>query len=425
MFLLHAKIRRTICMALFALLAMAPTLFVAGWCVWRKLPDRADEAAQWLADRLGLRVAVAAIQHVKPGITRFEGVHVADPESNRPILFAQNVTLREETVIDAQGQSAAWWILDSDQIEIGADSLGELGQILERLMQLRAGFAEPRFRIQAAEVLVHAADRAYPLTDARFTVESLPTGVQSQITFREGGSNAQEPAQITISRNRQTRPPSVRLELATGQNPLPGSLLALAFPDLAIAGPHARFQGYVWATRSADEWTGELAGQLSSIDLDHVIRQCSSHKFTGTAQLTVQAARFKNGRVDELSGLLAAGPGVISRPLMAAAVDRLGLNRPTESAVPGDLVPYDQFAVAFLIDHNGLRMQGRCNNGQVGTIMTDRAGRLLGDPLVQPRPATALAQILTSPQGSIAGGKFLQWLPLPDTATPPLVGQRP
>ncbi|HYW79269.1 MAG TPA: hypothetical protein VE890_06805, partial [Thermoguttaceae bacterium] len=110
---------------------------------------------------------------------------------------------------------------------------------------------------------------------------------------------------------------------------------------------------------------------------------------------------------------------VISRSLIDAAVEQLGLVRGAESRTPGELVPYEQLALDFLIDAEGLRLQGRSAIGGQGTVLVDSYSRLLSAYDPYPRPVvTLLRALVPQSQVQVPASRQTDWLmrylPLPD-----------
>ncbi len=172
-----------------------------------------------------------------------------------------------------------------------------------------------------------------------------------------------------------------------------------------------------------NNWTGELTGQFLGVDLGRLVSDNFPHKLSGTADVTIQAARFRHGRLEEASGTVAGGPGVISRSLLEAAVKHLGLFSDADLALLGDQVAYDQLAMALSLDNRGLKIEGRCSSTQRGIIMTNRQLGLVSEPMTQPQPVTALIQTLV-PESTVQVPATNQtdWLvghlPMPEAAAP-------
>jgi len=263
----------------------------------------------------------------------------------------------------------------------------------------------------------------HTLLAVQATVNSPPGGVQAELAFRLPHVNMPEPARIRLGRNRQISPPALGFELSTGGTKFPCALLGLGLPEFQRAGSHSRFSGYVWANQNLGGWQGEMVGEWSNLDLGELLGDQSAHKLTGPAQVYLQFVRFRDGRVEEAAGTITAGPGVVSRSLLAAAVERLSLTRGAEPNTPGEFVPFEQLAAAFLLNAKGLQLQGRCAGIGPGSILVDRYCRLVGEPVMQRKTVAALLQMLlaTGEQqvpASRQAERLLRVLPLPEVQMP-------
>lgn len=399
MFRLHDNTRRQICRVAFLLFCVAPTVGVSVWCVRRHLPGVVEAEARTLERELSLKVSLDRIRHLRPGGVLYEGLELADPETGRVLLRCRLVEADWKRITDQRGQQKASLVLIASQPEIEAGGFEQLGQLLGRMLRHQAGPPGLDVRLTAGEVTLRSADQSQTLTELRGSIESFEHGTQAEAGFRLAGVDAPQRVRVRIVRNRQTTPPATGFELDTGGGAVPCSLLAVGLPGLERLGSRSRFRGYVWANETTDGrtpggWDGELTGQLFDVDLDDLVTGRFPHKLSGTAQVTVQSARFHRRRLEEAAGTLVAGPGVISRSLIDAAAEHLGLVRGTEPQTPGDLVPYEQLALAFLIDSGGLRLQGRSSASAPGAILVGRRGRLLSEPVLQPRPVVALLRTL-------------------------------
>ena len=95
MFALHEKTQRYLCRAVFFGLCVAPTVLMSAWIVARNRPGYRAAYEEELSRQLGLAVSIGYMQHPRPGVTRFQGVRLADPETLDEIARVRVV----ETVI--------------------------------------------------------------------------------------------------------------------------------------------------------------------------------------------------------------------------------------------------------------------------------------------------------------------------------------
>ena len=451
MFRLHDNTRRRICRAVFLLLCVVPTAGVSVWCARRHLPGVAAAEAQRLERELGLGVSLAGLRYLRPGRVLYEGLELADPETGRPLLRCRALEADWQQFTDREGRPRASLVLIASQPEIeaaaahpqvGARQVGApLGELLDRvlrratILRMVPGGSRTDVRLAAGQLTLRAADGSQTLSGLRGSIESFAGGTQAEASFRLAGIETPQPIRIRIVRNRQITPPATGFELDTGGGAVPCGLLAVGLPLLERLGPRSRLRGYIWASQTGDNqtstgWEGEFAGQVYDVDLDDLVTGHFPHKLGGVAQVTVQSARFRRQRLEEASGTLVAGPGVISRSLIDAAVEQLGLVRGVEPQTPGELVPYEQLAAGFLIDARGLRLQGGCSGAGhrsealvAGTILADRQGPLLGEPVVQPQPVVALVRTLVpASQHQVPATRQTDWLighlPVPQVVPP-------
>jgi hypothetical protein len=460
MFRLHEKTRRRICRAAFLLLCVVPTAGVSLWCVQRHLPGVVGTEARKLQRELGLDVSLRGLRYLRPGGVLYEGLELADPETGRLVLRCPALEADWRQTTDRQGRPKATLVMIASQPEIEATAADRLGELLSRLLRRpairwgiemshrRQGSPPTDVRLTAGELTLRAGDRSRTLSKLQGSIEWFPAGAQAEASFRLAGADMSRPIRVRIVRNRQTTPPTTGFELDTGGGAVPCGLLALGLPLFEQLGPRSRFRGYLWANQTGDgqtpdglasaghspcptEWAGELAGQAYDVDLDGLVTEHFPHKLGGVAQVTIHSARFRRRRLEEATGTLVAGPGVVSRSLIDAAVEHLGLVRggggyeqmpypPTAGELQGlgDPVPYEQLALAFLIDSRGLRLQGACSaSGHrsqalvAGAVLVGRQGRLLSEPAPEPRPVLALLRtLLPASEVQVPAAPQTDWL---------------
>ena len=207
---------------------------------------------------------------------------------------------------------------------------------------------------------------------------------------------------------------------------------------MAHLGPHCRFRGALRATETAAGWEGEVAGRLQSVELDDLVSGQFPHRLSGHAELIVERLRFRSGRIDQATGVLSAGPGLAGRSLFKSASDGLGLVPAGEIKTLGQLVPYEQLALAFSFDEHGLAIRGQCGEPAPGGILCDRTGALMLEPERASQPIINLVRTLVPSNDTQVpitreSDTLLRLLPLPEarplaaeagSAPPPTHGLR-
>ena len=389
---MYERTRRNLCIVGFFTLCVAPTLGTVLFCAARHWPGHQAAEAARLGRQLGVTASFASYEYLRPGVVRYHGLTLADPETGEKLLRCATLEAAWETGQDDQGERRAVLNLTAATPELSAAALGRLWRLPAALLARQA--ADCDVRLAAAELSLVGDNGRHELLDVQAAIENFSAGSQAQACFRLRGLQMTEPARARVVRNRQIHPPTNAFEIDTRGAALPCSLMALAVEPMGNLGPQSRFRGYLWANGEGDELSGELTGQLFNVDLGSLVDKHLPYRFSGTAEIAVQAARFRGRRLDEAVVAVTAGPGLISRGLCEAAVEHLKLSRAAAPQVRGDLVDYRQLAVTAVLDQTGLRLHGRCDAAAAGTVLADDRGALLAEPMVQPQPVAALIQTL-------------------------------
>lgn len=422
-FMLHESVRRRICVGAFFLLCVAPTAGVLAWGVSRWLPWHTTAEASRLSRELGLCVSLSGVRHPRPGVVVYEGLQLADPETGQTLLGCRRLEAAWGRPEDPRDRATASLALVATEPEIEAAGLEPLAELVRRGLGRRASWSKLEVRLSAGEATLRSAAGPWKLTGVEGFLRPVAGGSCGEIGFRLAGVQTTEPVRICIGRDHRETPPRTGLELYTGGGTLPCAFLGLGLPGLERLGPSSGFRGYLWVNQKPEGWAYELTGQLAGVDLESLVSGCSPHKLTGRAQVTIGVARLLDGRLQEAAGSVSAGPGLVSRSLLDASVESLGLERGAEPRSPGTLVPYEQLAASFQIDSGGLRVRGSCPVPGRGTVMVDHFSRLLAEPAArgQPIPVGALVRTLV-PGGGVpvpatrASDWLMRVLPLPEAA---------
>ncbi|NUQ64843.1 MAG: hypothetical protein HUU20_20460 [Pirellulales bacterium] len=413
MFQLYDRTRRRICLAWFFLFCLAPTALVVAWCLERRLPGYAQAEADRLGRQLGVKVELEKFAHPKPDKAVYEGLRLCDAETGREILKCR----RLEATVNRGGQPIA---ISIGGLAIQLEQWNQAWAAIDRVLRCRAGWSSLDVQFQADEAVLLAGEpRALDQVKARLQI--LPTQSQVGLIFRVAGVEMPEPAWFGIVRDRKTDPPVTGFVWKTGSAAIPCFLLPPALGLAETLGPQSWISGSGWANRTADGWAGEATGQLSGVDLDRLVSSRFAHRLSGQARIEVKAAKFHQGRIQQFWANAQAGPGTVSRSLLDAAVDRLGLAGPAAPASSESLLSFDRLALEFFIDSRGLQLRG----DEYGAILGSQRGRLLAAPanLEQPLPLAAVLQMLapgTGPQvpASRETEPLLARLPVASPAAP-------
>ena len=393
MFPLRDTTRRQVCLAAFFFLCLVPTAIVLACGIAWQLPSHAQAEAGRLSQRLGQKVSIRRVRHLRPGTVVYEGLELADPETSQPLLRCPRLEVRWETATEANQPRRKRLALVASQASIEAADLKPLWPLVHGALTGRLACFESPMRVTAGEVTLRQGEAPLTLTDLEGKLERLSGGSRADVFFRLAGFETPRPVHVRIERSHRAEPPATGGGLDTGKGALPCSLVGLGFPELEALGPESRFCGYLWISHSPQGWAGDLAGQFTGVDLDRLLADHFPRTLSGTATANVRAL-FRQGRLEEATGALAAGPGMISRSLIDTAADRLGMGPAAPLSGPEDFVPYDRMAVSFRVDSAGLQLRGECPPAGSGAVLVGRYNLLLGEPTVQPVPLAAVLQAL-------------------------------
>ncbi len=413
MFQLRDRTRRSIALALFSLLCVAPTVGVLAWALAARSPWHARSEAQRLGWRLGLSVSLSAVKHPRPGVTVYEGLELADPATGRVVIRCPRLEARWEPDVDQEKQKRDFLVLRSFGAVVDTGESEELHRLLDRLLACRVGWPGAFVRWDESEITLRGNVAPTKLAGFRGRVESLSKGTWAGLAFRCEDAKQGKLASICFSRDRQAPSPVLHVNLTTGEASVPCALLALGWGELATLGPQSQFCGEITADLADGTWDGQVRGHFSGVDLDGLVTRRFPHTLSGSGQIFLDHSEFRRGRIEKAAGwLVAIHGGSISRSLLESAARALSLEAPT-GAGPEPIQAFEQLGFWFAIDAGELQLQGRCPlESQQGTaLVLGRNGLLLDAPRPQPLPAAALVQALV-PQGpvQVAAAPQAEWL---------------
>lgn len=414
---MHEATRRRIARLTFLLLGLLPTVVLAGWGLSRQLPGYTEALEEQLSGQLGLAVAIDEVSHPRPGVLLLSGLELSDAESGRLLLHCR--------LIEAC-RSGERLELAVHQAEIQAEHAGQLWQLLQRRLSQSIAAAPVHLDIACGQLTWHDGAGSPTLVNVQAHVGSAGDGIEAAIHFSLAGAASGEPMACTLLR---TASQGTRLDFSTGSTPLPCSMLRPLLDGPQWLGSRARFRGTLWATHAAGRWQGELFGQLSQVDLDALVTDHFPHGLGGLADIRIDRAAWRDGRLEEASGGVVAGPGQISRSLLAAARETLSLGAGAAPLPSTTVVPYAQLQFDLAIADNRLLLHGRCPGGD-GALLVDAQQRSLWTQPPEPQPVVALLRALVPySQLQVPATRQTDWLmsrlPVPEVRPDAAAAQLP
>ena len=325
--------QRTVCRGVFLLCCLTPTLAVFTHSLLavgrRHAPIERDLVNRQtfqdgLGARLGVRIQLDGQTHPRPGTTLLQRVRLVDPDSGRVLA-----TLRQVHVSWGNGRMSA----TVGEAAVERRQLPRLWELFHHRVLQQADDLPLAVTVHCRQLSLLDPGGATPLKQVRGELERTEIGPRA--TWRFGMADAAQVAEVTVTRSQHGDDGVTRLQLDSGDTPLPCQLFHPLSERFQALGPHAAFQGRVWAAQSTRGWDGELAGRLSGIDLASLLGRTCAHRMTGPAVAILQTMRFQANQISYASGQISAGPGQIDGTLLRAAVEVLGLQPGRDAAAAG------------------------------------------------------------------------------------------
>ncbi len=251
--------------------------------------------------------------------------------------------------------------------------------------------------VVSRQLALYFAGELQTLADVHVRFKQGDAGPQGLVVFHLADQPPEAEARMAIFRSRQGAGTGTLVQLETGQAVLPGALLAALLPGWDQLGPGAALGGSLWWQDGPDGWSGQIRGTISGVDLDALVTNRFGRKLGGTATIELERARIQQGRLVEAKGSVSAGPGLMSRALVADATAYLHMPVGPLSEAPGALVAYEQLGFLFTLDDHGLSILGNCPAAAAGTLVLGRAGRpILNEPPAESQSPLNLVRALAA-----------------------------
>ncbi|HTU24389.1 MAG TPA: hypothetical protein VMF30_03255, partial [Pirellulales bacterium] len=376
---------RNLCRLAFGLLVAVPTCAVVVVVIWCRSPWSAAHYRHELAEQLALDVRLDAIGFPRPGVTRYLGLSLVDPETAR--------TLAELTAVEVRAERQKTWIECREAEVLDGSRLDLVVEWATRWLRGRAG-SESAAEIHLAKLSLHLdggddlllvdVRGRFAGTQAKQPSEN-PREPQAVLEFSLAGQEDATPARISFDRHVGKRSAgghgaTTAIKLETGPTALPARLVELCCPGWRTWGEESTFAGNLQWQRGAAGITGEVDGRIAGIDLGKLVSTRSQHRLTGTAEVYLDEAQFRDGRLVSATGSIVAGPGLVGRSLLAAAARDLHFAENNPAAPLIDLVDYEKLALSFKISERGVSVHGKCPGSPGAVFLGRQQHRLLAEP---------------------------------------------
>jgi hypothetical protein len=400
---MHEHTQRTLCRLGFVSLCALPTAALLAWACWLGSPSHVVRCEQLLARRLGLTVRLGQVEHPRPGQLRLRDVVLAEPETRETVATMPRLDI---------STNSRGTVVHLTEPRIVAVALAGLWT---RLSQHLTAAHDP-LRFEATSLVWQGPGTDYSLANIAGGVSYSDKVGQAYLSFALDTPSAR-PIRMRVVRDRRHTPPHVTWELQTPDAAIP---CGLAWPWVDVPawlGDSCRFRGTLRGEQNGAGSQTEIVGQFVEVDLRQLVTEHFPHHLSGLAELQVHAARVVDGRIDRLSAAAVAGPGQISRSLLAGSWSMLEMPGGPLPPPAVDRIAYERLALAFLLDPRGLMIEGRCSKETPAAVLVDSNKVLLNRPN-RPQSAASLVRLLCPPTTHVVphvreAESLLRVLPLP------------
>jgi|GEM_PF-2200840 len=429
-FWLHEATRRRVCLALFVLGCILPTVGMLLWVGWRMTPWYLAQQASEAERLLGLVVRLEGLSEPRPAEAIYQGVQLADPDSGQPILRADQVQIRWLPPHAANRACVGRVEMGFQGLEIYTEGLPRLVELVRRALGQPAHWPRYEVHLHASEARLRIGQQIRNLSECTGFLQPLDGGCQGSVSFRLAGSPVNQPIQIRFGRDHRQSPPLSGLELALGESAIPCGVLVGVLPGLARLGPLASMQGTLWICQQQGQVEYRFQGHLFQVDWRTLLGEESNRLLTGLAQIDVEDARLVDNRLEEAVMRIRGGPGTLSRRFWQSAVQELGLSSGLQPGPDEETFSYEQLGAAVRIGPEGLLLRGICPVPAPGSIVVSSHQLLLGEaePAGGPIPLAALVRVLAGSPPQVRtlhvpatrqAAELLGLLPLPSETDAP------
>ncbi|MBN1910372.1 MAG: hypothetical protein JW818_11575, partial [Pirellulales bacterium] len=284
------RAKRYVGIVAFVGLCVLPTLGILAWSVGWRLPMHARSEARALSRLLGLDVSLDGVEHPRPGVNRYHGLDLVDPETDQVVLRCRKLQTSWRTATSSEGLTKQILFLSASGVDVEASRLKQLGQLVRRALAVQLGNADVDVHLVAEELVVQDKGKnvSLPFAQVKGMLCAFDSGARASLSLRPADPRAAEPVQIILGRDRQIQPPSEWFELRTGNTALPCSLVAEVIEPLRCAGSQATLRGRLGAKRAPGGWEGTVGpAEFNGVDLASLTADYLPGQLTGTARIEI------------------------------------------------------------------------------------------------------------------------------------------
>ncbi len=435
---MHESSQRGLCRGAFVLLGVLPLVFVVGLSIAQFIPAyqerRANDWSAWLSARLGVDVQVAAVESLAPERYVLHGLKLSHPESRAALGRVRSV---------AVSRLENGWKVKLSEPELETRQLAATWQMIHDWFVCRPQAAAPPLRIECDALRIHEVDSDESLNQISIDIyaQAERTVVGAQFRMPTASPDS-KPSIMRIVRQHGDRHLSTVMELDSGLNALPVSLIAPVFPLVQSLGQHAVFQGRLAVHQRNKAWQVSVSQSwFAGVDFGQLTSRIAS-RITGDGWIWCEGLNVTDRGLQTAAGGVMVKHGRIEGNLLNASQRLLGVALPRPVQVADvRLHSFEQLRAMFEIAPGTFKLAGGVEKTletsgakqlTPGTLIADAAGGLAVRSSYEPMPiqnlvaALGFGQTVSSASATDSGDfektwfaqRAAWWLPLENE--PPL-----
>jgi hypothetical protein len=382
----HTTCRYVVLPAILSL-TVIPTGLVAYVAYYVNRPEYTAEIASEMSRRLGVRTELREIAFPYPGIIEYRGLALHDALGTK--LRAARLRVRRagkrwhveaESVNVALPATALPQPSGGERTKVAFARVGprNRGNPLARLLRQFPMSAGGSVVLSVSNLAVQTAQGTFAVDRATMCFQLDPSG-RPHLAGQFRLADAKRTVPVTFELVFRGNEPGVdAFRLNTRSAELPLRLASPVAPVHQWVGDDARLQGEVFAKRTARDWELSVRGRIAQLDLHRLTRHGLPFHLSGTADWSIDRARWKDGQLAELRGRVRAGPGRVSTELLRALARDAGFLVSLRVPARGT-VAYERMAFAFSLEGGAVRLEGSCDDAIENLVMVGEHG----EPLLQ------------------------------------------
>ncbi len=369
------SLSKLICRTSFVAACLLPVGGSLGYSAWQYWSLGTLQRGNWLVARLGVEAQIESLRPSRPGLTIADSVKLFDPETGQLLASCQSIEFRHGPHATA---------ISIENVSISSEHTMALWEVLHDRVLRQSRILQQPILVSVDRISLDHPAGDVELSEWRMECSAENNRRQARISFRSGhqADASTRSTQITIVRDAGRDVPVTQIAIHAPDADINGCLLSGPSSCLSQMGDQVRFRGEAWVDIASNVWRGEIAGQVTGIQMQRILDDRFPYGLAGTAEFDIQQAVFENNRLQVLAGACRMQKGTISLGLIQS-MRRMGLQSDKSlqaRSEPGTTkVSFDELAAWISVSADGVSIRGACNRPEDGSVIIAQSAPIVRD----------------------------------------------